>query len=481
MDLAKTAVCAGQGTWTNHAIALPASANNNANVRIGFRWVNNNDGTGADPSFAVDDVQITIPYAPTCNGLLVNELSNGPAGAQEYYELLVCGPSCTTLDIRDWKVDDNNGALMNGFGNSLVSSGTAAGHLRFSTAAQWAAVPVGSLIVIHNNTDPNPLMPLDDPTDTAPADSVYILPANHALLQGCGTLPNPASTSNYNSGCVFGAGNFNYISLRNAGDAGQTRLPNGQYYHGISYGSNGNNMNPGGIDVLRISAIDHTGRVLFFNSGDPRLAASFTSAVVAGNETPGAPNNAANTAYINALLCNSLPIELVRFTATALTDLVRTEWTTATEHDNAYFTVERSVGGSTFSAIGTVHGAGNALDARYYSLDDPEPVQGLSYYRLRQTDHDGASALGPVVAVTYNSGPAGARIRPDGTGAWILSGAPGATAWTLLDATGRTLEQGRLSGLPEERIAIRHGAAGWNILLVRSTERVEALRSPVGL
>jgi len=49
----------GQGQWTAFSIALPASANNNANVRIGFRWVNNGDGVATDPSFAVDDITLS--------------------------------------------------------------------------------------------------------------------------------------------------------------------------------------------------------------------------------------------------------------------------------------------------------------------------------------------------------------------------------------------------------------------------------------
>lgn len=53
--------CAPQGLWTAFSIPLPASANNNANVKIGFRWVNNDDGVGNDPSFAVDDITLTIP------------------------------------------------------------------------------------------------------------------------------------------------------------------------------------------------------------------------------------------------------------------------------------------------------------------------------------------------------------------------------------------------------------------------------------
>lgn len=54
----KTVSCGLQHQWANRTFALPASADNNPNIRIGFRWVNDNDGNGADPSFAVDDVEI---------------------------------------------------------------------------------------------------------------------------------------------------------------------------------------------------------------------------------------------------------------------------------------------------------------------------------------------------------------------------------------------------------------------------------------
>ncbi|MBI3509645.1 MAG: PKD domain-containing protein [Bacteroidetes bacterium] len=55
--------CAGQGKWTAFSVALPASANNNANVKIGFRWVNNDDGAGNDPSFAADDITLSAAAA----------------------------------------------------------------------------------------------------------------------------------------------------------------------------------------------------------------------------------------------------------------------------------------------------------------------------------------------------------------------------------------------------------------------------------
>ena len=62
-DLPKTPLCPnGQGQWTSFSIDLPATSNNNPNVRFGFRWQNNDDGEALDPSFAVDDISIAGEY-----------------------------------------------------------------------------------------------------------------------------------------------------------------------------------------------------------------------------------------------------------------------------------------------------------------------------------------------------------------------------------------------------------------------------------
>jgi hypothetical protein len=64
-DPAKTPCCGGacngtnQGIWTAYTVALPASANENPNVKFGFKWTNNDDGVGTDPSFAVDDIEVS--------------------------------------------------------------------------------------------------------------------------------------------------------------------------------------------------------------------------------------------------------------------------------------------------------------------------------------------------------------------------------------------------------------------------------------
>ena len=59
-----TSVCCGacngysQGQWTRYRLALPAVFSNNPNVRIGFHWRNNGNGSGTDPSVAIDDIRI---------------------------------------------------------------------------------------------------------------------------------------------------------------------------------------------------------------------------------------------------------------------------------------------------------------------------------------------------------------------------------------------------------------------------------------
>lgn len=47
-----------QGQWTTYTLALPAAFNNNPNVRVGFHWRNNGNGSGTDPSGAIDDIRI---------------------------------------------------------------------------------------------------------------------------------------------------------------------------------------------------------------------------------------------------------------------------------------------------------------------------------------------------------------------------------------------------------------------------------------
>lgn len=98
-----------------------------------------------------------------------------------------------------------------------------------------------------------------------------------------------------------------------------------------------------------------------------------------------------------------LPIELLSFSAKPDNSMVKLSWTTATETNNDYFTIERSKNGFDFQAIGMVDGAGNSTQTKVYSTIDGEPSKGLSYYRLKQTDYDGKFSYSEIVPVRFES------------------------------------------------------------------------------
>lgn len=85
-----------------------------------------------------------------------------------------------------------------------------------------------------------------------------------------------------------------------------------------------------------------------------------------------------------------LPTELTSFKAkkTANND-VKLDWQTATEINNDYFTIERSVDGINWEVVEIRNGAGNSTAILNYEALDESPYRNTSYYRLKQTDFDG--------------------------------------------------------------------------------------------
>ncbi len=96
---------------------------------------------------------------------------------------------------------------------------------------------------------------------------------------------------------------------------------------------------------------------------------------------------------------NILPIELLKFNAECKNGKVDITWATASEKNNNYFTIERTIDGSDFENIGTVSASGNSSKVLNYLFVDHNPETAIFYYRLRQTDYDGTSVISDLVAV----------------------------------------------------------------------------------
>jgi lysophospholipase L1-like esterase len=98
-----------------------------------------------------------------------------------------------------------------------------------------------------------------------------------------------------------------------------------------------------------------------------------------------------------ALLGRPLPVSLVAFRARTVSAGVELTWATTSEQDNAGFTVERSVTGVEFDSVGQVAGQGTTRNPHAYTFLDVAPPASVLYYRLRQTDIDGAVTFSSIV------------------------------------------------------------------------------------
>jgi len=102
------------------------------------------------------------------------------------------------------------------------------------------------------------------------------------------------------------------------------------------------------------------------------------------------------------LQCDKLPVELISFDGEVQQNGNYLKWTTGSEINNEYFTMERSTdGGRTFTKIGqAIEGAGTTPNPNSYDLLDREAPSGTSVYQLSQTDFDGTTVIVGVVELT---------------------------------------------------------------------------------
>jgi hypothetical protein len=98
-----------------------------------------------------------------------------------------------------------------------------------------------------------------------------------------------------------------------------------------------------------------------------------------------------------------LSVELLSFEATAGDDHVNLNWATASETSNAYFTIEKSIDQIHYEEVSRMEGGGTTQLSNHYSSIDPNPYEGVSYYRLKQTDTNGEFDYSNTKAVEFHS------------------------------------------------------------------------------
>ncbi len=214
---------------------------------------------------------------------------------------------------------------------------------------------------------------------------------NNLTLNVSGSLVVNGSTTS-NNGADITVNNTGTADLGNVtfNNNGTLQVDGSVTAGAISFAQGGTISVPSG-GYLEATSATFTGGGTFTNNGTINIPANSITV----NGTVTTPSGGGS----------NLPIRLTNFIASSTENTVKITWQTASEENNDYFTLERSADGVNYEIIGTVKGAGNSCVNLNYSYTDNYPLNGVSYYRLSQTDYDGKfEVFAPVSVSLLNEG-----------------------------------------------------------------------------
>jgi hypothetical protein len=215
------------------------------------------------------------------------------------------------------------------------------------------------------------------------------------------------------------------------GGAGGTILMDvsGNYTNAVTIQANGGNGGNHNNNNCHGTGGGGGGGVIWFSTTGGSIPANVTASVTGGSNGVqvagsidcgdvnwGATSGSAGTTmtglasgasvFLNINDCSSaLPVELTSFRAEVEENVVVARWTTDSETDNNYFSLERSEDGRHFTEVTREHGAGNSSEQQVYYAQDKNPLFGTSYYRLSQTDFDGHTSHSQIISITIDRVP----------------------------------------------------------------------------
>lgn len=99
----------------------------------------------------------------------------------------------------------------------------------------------------------------------------------------------------------------------------------------------------------------------------------------------------------------TLPVELLYFKGSMKGEVAALEWATASELNNDFFTLEKTVDLEQYEKVAVVTGNGTTEERNIYQYYDNNLTPGTSYYRLKQTDFDGSFTYSDIIKVSNSS------------------------------------------------------------------------------
>jgi Secretion system C-terminal sorting domain len=209
---------------------------------------------------------------------------------------------------------------------------------------------------------------------------------------------------------------------------------------------------------------------------------SVTGINVSGGVTIEIRNITANQVIVDDIVWTAAAVLAVDFkslTASKSNNSNQLAWQTTSEKNNAYFNIERSQNGETFTKIGQVKGNGTSSVAQNYSFTDATPYKGINYYRLRQVDFDGTESVSKTVSVDFDGkGQNKFKVYPTlvQDNLTVELNGEGKSEITVRDLTGRAILTQNTEGPSTQVLNLGGFSNGLYLLSVRSNDGFETVK-----
>ena len=117
--------------------------------------------------------------------------------------------------------------------------------------------------------------------------------------------------------------------------------------------------------------------------------------------------------FIVAIIGTPLPLKFGNISAARNGQAVNVNWEALSEENVAYYDVEKSYTGRSFSKAGLVNAIANNSTSFKYSWIDAEPGNGTVFYRIKAVDNDGRYQYSSIVKVAPENGARGLNVYPN--------------------------------------------------------------------
>lgn len=170
--------------------------------------------------------------------------------------------------------------------------------------------------------------------------------------------------------------------------------------------ASGGSVSSNGGDVVVQGNVTSSGSSDITTSGDFYVYGTVSSSggsSFTGSYADEATLSSENSSLYSLASGGTLPVSFLYVKAEASADNIMIKWATASELNNDFFTVERSKDGVNFEEVATATGAGTSHEVNNYQVEDANAFNGVNYYRVKQTDFDGAYDYSGVIKVMNNA------------------------------------------------------------------------------